>query len=469
MSRSRSPSRSRSIPPHPSIATEAVELKKSEYVLGTSLLILVVFLWVSSSFLMNVTWICTSTFSLYLIRPGFQYLRMRYRGRGSDGDYLEGEREETESIRSVGVRSLNKNDQRLNAFTPTQFIDILGNPHRPDALAHRRDTSRSLSRARPSRTDMGRHIPSTPLDPPLTTRETAKLAMGFCGLWFAANWAMNAALGYTSVSSTTILTSMSGFFTLAAGAAIGVESFTAGKLIAVVLSILGVAVVSLNDTRISLPPTTPSPPLDPHHPPPFSHPAFSHPLLGDILALLSAVAYAAYVLLLKVQIRSEARVSMTLFFGFVGLWNILFMWPVGVLLHLGGVEKFELPRGGELWASILINASITFVSDALYLKSMLLTSPLAVTLGLSLTIPLAIAGDLYRSAPVSLFSFIGGVLVLGSFVGNGMMDLKAAEEGTLVASELPEDLEGNEREALLSREASSDEEDEEGGQREGRR
>jgi len=49
-----------------------------------------------------------------------------------------------------------------------------------------------------------------------------------------------------------------------------------------------------------------------------------------------------------------------------------------------------------------------------------------------------------------------------------MMDLKAAEEGTLVASELPEDLEGNdEREALLSREGS-DEEDE-AGEREGRR
>jgi solute carrier family 35 protein F5 len=52
---------------------------------------------------------------------------------------------------------------------------------------------------------------------------------------------------------------------------------------------------------------------------------------------------------------------MTLFFGFVGLWNILFMWPVGVLLHFTGVEKFEIPRGGELWASIMINASITFV------------------------------------------------------------------------------------------------------------
>ena len=86
---------------------------------------------------------------------------------------------------------------------------------------------------------------------------------------------------------------------------------------------------------------------------------------------------------------------------------------------------------------------------------MLLTSPLAVTLGLSLTIPLAIAGDLYRSAPVSLFSFIGGVLVLGSFVANGMMDLKEAEEqGGQLAIVSEEDGLGGERERLLSREGS---------------
>ncbi|GAA5981806.1 hypothetical protein JCM5350_005734 [Sporobolomyces pararoseus] len=489
MSRSRSPSRARSTIAAEELVPLAVELKKADYFLGTSLLILVVLLWVSSSFLMSemftgmdynkpflVTWICTSTFSLYLIRPGVRYLRDRRRGDKSSKD-----RDGGESIRSVSVRSVivapgvgNKNDQHLNTFTPTQFIEINGNPHRPDALAHRRDTSRSLSRARPSRTDMGRHVPILPVDPPLSTQETAKLALAFCGLWFAANWAMNAALGYTSVSSTTILTSMSGFFTLAAGAAIGVETFTVGKLIAVVLSILGVAVVSLNDSHVApLPPTAPSPPLDPSRPPPpFAHPAFSHPLLGDVLALLSAVAYAAYVLLLKVQIRSEARVSMTLFFGFVGLWNILFMWPVGVLLHFTGVERFEVPKGGELWASIMINASITFVSDALYLRSMLLTSPLAVTLGLSLTIPLAIAGDLYRSAPVSLFSFIGGVLVLGSFVANGMMDLKEAEEqGGQLAIVSEEDGLGGERERLLSREGSevdyraSDDDDDNAGNR----
>lgn len=98
---------------------------------------------------------------------------------------------------------------------------------------------------------------------------------------------------------------------------------------------------------------------------------------------------------------------------------------------------------------------------------MLLTSPLAVTLGLSLTIPLAIAGDLYRSAPVSFYSFLGGVLVLGSFVGNGMMDLKEAEEkGGLVQHVVSRDQDligeeeelgggqGGERERLLSREGS---------------
>ncbi|GAA5860027.1 hypothetical protein JCM1840_001846 [Sporobolomyces johnsonii] len=420
MSRSRSPSRA----VEPALVP-ILELRRSDYYLGTSLLVLVVLMWVSSSFLMNqmftdmdynkpflVTWICTSTFSLYLIRPAFSYWRARRRG-------------EHDKLDRDGPLSP-KNDDARPSLLPETFgdmgdVDLVRPP-----VSQRRDTSRSLSRARPSRTDMGRHVSIVPVDPPLTTRETAKLALLFCGLWFAANWAMNAALGYTSVSSTTILASMSGFFTLAAGACVGVESFTAGKLISVVLSIVGVAVVSLTDSKLSPPISDPTSP-----PSSFSHPAYSSPLLGDFLALLSAVAYAAYVLLLKVRIRSEARVSMTLFFGWVGLWNILLLWPMGVLLDWAGVETFELPKGKALWASLLINASITFVSDALYLRAMLLTSPLAVTLGLSLTIPLAMLGDLYRSAPVSLASLVGGALVLGSFVANGVLDLKEAEQETV--------------------------------------
>lgn len=40
-------------------------------------------------------------------------------------------------------------------------------------------------------------------------------------------------------------------------------------------------------------------------------------LVGDGLALLSAVCYAVYVILLKVKIEDEERVDMQLFFGYV--------------------------------------------------------------------------------------------------------------------------------------------------------
>jgi len=80
-------------------------------------------------------------------------------------------------------------------------------------------------------------------------------------------------------------------------------------------------------------------------------------LLGDSLALLSALVYAVYVILLKVRIRSESRIDMQLFFGFVGLFNILACWPIGVILHFVGVERFEPPSSGRVVAGLLVNVS----------------------------------------------------------------------------------------------------------------
>ena len=87
----------------------------------------------------------------------------------------------------------------------------------------------------------------------------------------------------------------------------------------------------------------------------------SHSLLGDSLALLSALFYAVYVILLKVRIRSESRIDMQLLFGFVGLFNIIGCWPIGVLLHLTGVERFELPTSGRVVVGLLVNVSFSSV------------------------------------------------------------------------------------------------------------
>jgi solute carrier family 35 protein F5 len=79
------------------------------------------------------------------------------------------------------------------------------------------------------------------------------------------------------------------------------------------------------------------------------------PLLGDALALLSALFYALYVILLKVRIGDEERIDMQLFFGFVGAFNVLLCWPMGVILHITGVETFEVPSGGKVLGAILVN------------------------------------------------------------------------------------------------------------------
>lgn len=83
--------------------------------------------------------------------------------------------------------------------------------------------------------------------------------------------------------------------------------------------------------------------------------------VGDALALLSAIFYALYVILLKVRIKEESRIDMQLFFGFVGLFNVLMLWPIGIILHLTGTETIEFPHGRKALAAVFVNVS-TFIS-----------------------------------------------------------------------------------------------------------
>jgi hypothetical protein len=78
-------------------------------------------------------------------------------------------------------------------------------------------------------------------------------------------------------------------------------------------------------------------------------------MLGDALALISALFGAIWVILMKVRIKDESRVDMQLLFGLIGLWNILLLWPIGLMLHLTGVEHFELPRSKQDLFAIMIN------------------------------------------------------------------------------------------------------------------
>jgi len=148
-----------------------------------------------------------------------------------------------------------------------------------------------------------------------------------------------------------------------------------------------------------------------HPPPPGSE------VLGDLFALVSALCYAGYTVLLRYLVPDEDRLVMPLFFGLVGLFNIVLMWPFGLILALTGVEPFAFPQGMViLW--LFVNGLIgTVLSDYLWLWSVLLTSPLIATLGLSLTIPLAMLSDwVFNHASFAALYIVGSLLVILGFL-----------------------------------------------------
>lgn len=68
---------------------------------------------------------------------------------------------------------------------------------------------------------------------------------------------------------------------------------------------------------------------------------------------------------------------------------------------------------------------ITWSSDYIYVLAMLKTTPVVVTIGLSLTIPLAVIGDALINVSASGQATVGACLVLFSFVILGLDSAKS--------------------------------------------
>jgi solute carrier family 35, member F5 len=179
----------------------------------------------------------------------------------------------------------------------------------------------------------------------LSVAETAKLSLEFCMLWFLANYLVAACLEYTSVASSTILTSTSSIWTLLFGALVHVESFTIKKLIGVMASLSGVALISMVDL---------SGKDNDENRGSFPHKSQSEIAVGDAMAFGSAVMYGIYAVVMKKRIKNEDRVDMPLFFGLVGLFNVVFLWPGFLILHFTGVEEFGLPTTRKVWIVVLV-------------------------------------------------------------------------------------------------------------------
>ena len=188
---------------------------------------------------------------------------------------------------------------------------------------------------------------------------------------------------------------------------LGVEKFTLRKLIGVLASLAGIILISSVDLSGSNDKNRGS----------FPHKSQDQIAIGDALAFASAILYGIYTTLMKKRMGDESRVDMLLFFGLVGLFNVITLLPGFAVLHYTGVELFELPPTRRILTIVLVNSATSLVSDFCWAYAMLLTSPLVVTVGLSLTIPLSLIGQIILNGQSSSATYwIGAGVVFLSFI-----------------------------------------------------
>lgn len=179
-----------------------------------------------------------------------------------------------------------------------------------------------------------------------THHKTAKTALVFCILWFIANYMYQLALDPSETALVTLLSTTSSLFTLLLATTFPSSSgdrFSISKLAAVFLSLGGAIVVTMSE--VNEPQNT----------------------RGIALSLLSAFFYACYLVLVKRKNDTDEKIDIIEFFGFVGLWNILLLWPLFLVLNFTQLEAFEMPNKKQFLILFLNGLIGTVISEALWL------------------------------------------------------------------------------------------------------
>ncbi|XP_044744956.1 solute carrier family 35 member F5 isoform X2 [Coccinella septempunctata] len=399
------------------------QTKAHRFILGSILLILVDLFWVSSSELTKFidmketfqkpffcTYVKNSMFTLYLL--GFLFWppwRETYSRPPVTYTYLEEETDEEiyspELNRSlsnpvfVPIKTSDRDVRDYNSGTESDDSSVKS--VRFSKLAEVRQMSESeAAEALLARLSYQASLRAGELAQraaaKFTILKVASIAFLFCLLWFMGHYFFQLALTKTEIGMVNVLSSTSSLFTLFLASIFpsgAVDRMSLSKLFAVVLNIVGIAIISYTNMTLR-----------------------SEITLGSILALFSALLHASCLVYLRKKVNNEEKMDIPLFFGFIGFFSLILLWPLFFFLHFSGLEKFELPSKEQTLFLLLNGLMGTVISEVVWLWGCFYTSSLIAIMSISLTIPMTTVADiLLKKTQYSNLFMTGTIPAVSSF------------------------------------------------------
>jgi drug/metabolite transporter (DMT)-like permease len=251
---------------------------------------------------------------------------------------------------------------------------------------------------------------------------------------FLADWSFNMALLRTSVPSATVLVSMQSVFCFLLAVLTHLEAFSAMKLVGVVVCVVGTALTTVDDMVMTTTTTSGTGGVDQDRTNDVDN--GNHTLLvGDALALLAALLYAAYTIQVRIFCpENETLYSMPLLLGYIGMLCLVVLAPVGAYViyhHAASLTPYVL-------AMIVLKGLLDFcITEYCLIKAICLTNATVATVGLGLTIPLAFLAN-WAMGKTSMTDDNGDdFAVLGSTYG--LLGAVAVAIGFVVVNVAPDD------------------------------
>eukprot|EP00761_Pharyngomonas_kirbyi_P000547 gb/GECH01000547.1/.p1 GENE.gb/GECH01000547.1/~~gb/GECH01000547.1/.p1 ORF type:complete len:521 (+),score=107.09 gb/GECH01000547.1/:1-1563(+) len=220
-------------------------------------------------------------------------------------------------------------------------------------------------------------------------------ALPFSILWFFCNFIWFKALPLISVGSSTALYQSATIFVFIFSIFVLKEPFSVLKAISVLICVGGVVMISFSDED-----------EDKEYP---------YAIYGDMLMLVSAIMWALYEVLYKRVLGDLQTSAVNFYLGFLGIWNLIILWPGLILSNYAEWEPFALPHGESL-AFVLVNAIVSLFLNYFINWGIAYASPLFIRSGVMCSIPAALIYDMIFNGKHANFDrMFGAALIIFGF------------------------------------------------------